>query len=75
MDQVIDNNNWEWVAAKWKKFHSKIKKAWNKLTDDELMEINGSREILAGKIQEKYNVSNEEANHQIDAWANQLKFK
>ena len=46
---------------------------WGKLTDDELMQVNGNREILEGKIQEKYGITKQEANKQIDEWANKLK--
>ena len=42
-------------------------------TDDELLEVNGNRDILAGKIQEKYGIAKEHANKQIDKWADGLK--
>ena len=64
---------WEQLAGKWKQFGGEVKKQWGKLTDDELMQINGSRDVLAGKLQEKYGIAKEEANKQIDEWANKLK--
>jgi len=67
------NNQWEQIAGKWKQFGGEVKKKWGKLTDDELMQINGSRDILAGKLQEKYGLAKEQANKQIDDWANKLK--
>jgi len=67
------NNHWDQIAGKWKQFGGEIKKQWGQLTDDELMEINGRRDILAGKIQEKYGIAKEAANKQIDEWANKLK--
>jgi uncharacterized protein YjbJ (UPF0337 family) len=42
-------------------------------TDDDLMQINGNRDILAGKIQEKYGIAKEEADRQVDEWAAKLK--
>jgi uncharacterized protein YjbJ (UPF0337 family) len=66
-------NQWEQVAGKWKQFSGEVKKQWGKLTDDELLQINGSRDILAGKLQEKYGLAKEQANRQIDEWANKLK--
>jgi uncharacterized protein YjbJ (UPF0337 family) len=65
---------WDQIAGKWKQATGEVKKQWGDLTDDELMEINGNRDILAGKIQERYGVAKEEANRQIDEWANKLKF-
>ena len=66
-------NQWEQVAGKWKQFSGEVKKQWGKLTDDELMQINGNRDILAGKLQEKYGIAKEQANKQIDEWASKLK--
>lgn len=65
--------NWDNIAGKWKQFTGEVKKQWGKLTDDELLEINGDREILAGRIQEKYGIAKEQADRQIDKWADKLK--
>jgi len=70
---MAENAQWEQIAGKWKQFSGDIKKKWGKLTDDELLQINGSRDILAGKIQEKYGIAKEQANAQIDEWAEELK--
>ena len=70
---MAQSNNWDKVGGKWKQFVGEVKKQWGDLTDDELLEINGNREILAGKIQEKYGVTKDEANKQIDEWAEKLK--
>ena len=65
--------NWDQMAGKWKQVTGEAKKKWGKLTDDELMQTNGNRDILAGKIQEKYGITREEAHKQIDEWADKLK--
>ena len=70
---MTQTNHWEKVAGRWKQFGGAVKKNWGKLTDDELTEINGRRDVLAGKIQEKYGIAKEAANKQIDEWANKLK--
>ncbi len=61
------------MLVKWKQVRGEAKKKWGKLTDDELMQIDGNRDILAGKIQEKYGIAKEEAHKQIDEWAAKLK--
>ena len=66
--------NWDSITGKWKQYTGAVKKQWGKLTDDELLEIDGNRDILAGKIQEKYGIAKEDANSQIDKWADELKF-
>ena len=65
---------WDQIAGKWKQVSGEAKKQWGDLTDDELMEINGNRDILAGKIQEKYGLAKEDVNRQIDEWAGKLKY-
>ncbi|MBZ0283840.1 MAG: CsbD family protein [Anaerolineae bacterium] len=70
---MATSTNWDKVGGKWKQFIGEVKKQWGDLTDDEVMEINGNRDILAGKIQEKYGIAKDEANKQIDQWAEKLK--
>ena len=65
---------WDQIAGGWKQVKGEARKQWGKLTDDDLEVIRGEREKLAGKIQERYGVAKEEANRQIDDWANRLKF-
>jgi len=45
-----------------------VKEKWGELTDDELDQIEGRRERLAGKIQERYGITLEEAQKQVDDW-------
>lgn len=43
----------------------KIKQQWGKLTDDEIDEMEGNAEILAGKLQQRYGLSREDAERQV----------
>jgi uncharacterized protein YjbJ (UPF0337 family) len=54
------------LAGKWKQLRGEIKKTWGDLTDDELDMIEGQRDKLAGKLQEKYGWSRENADREID---------
>lgn len=72
-EEMTVTKNWNEIASRWTRFSRDIKKNWGDLTDDDIMQINGRREILAAKIHEKYGVAVEEANKQIDAWAGKLK--
>lgn len=65
--------NWDIISGKWKQLSGDIKQKWGDLTDDELLEAAGNRDKLAGKIQERYGITKEEANQQIDDWADKLK--
>ncbi|WP_333829292.1 CsbD family protein [Pararhodobacter sp.] len=60
--------NWDQVQGKWKQAKGSAKQQWGKLTDDELTQIEGSRDKLVGKVQEKYGIAKEEAEKQVDEW-------
>ena len=46
----------------------KIKAKWGKLTADDLTAINGRREELEGKIQQRYGLAKDQARKEIDDW-------
>ncbi len=58
------------LIGKWKQMKGRAKQQWGKLTDDDLDRIEGSRDELAGLIQERYGKSREEAEKEVDAWYN-----
>jgi len=53
------------AAGKWQQAKGKLKQQWGKLTDDDLTVLEGRRDQLAGKIQERYGIAKEEAERQI----------
>ena len=57
--------NWDQVEGNWKQFKGKVKQQWGKLTDDHLDVIAGNRDELAGRVQEAYGISKDEAEKQI----------
>ena len=65
---------WNRIQGNWKQIAGSVKLEWGKLTDDDLAQADGEREKLAGKIQDRYGITQDEANKQIDNWANKLKF-
>ena len=60
--------NWDTIEGQWKQFKGRAKQTWSKLTDDDLANLNGKREQLLGKIQERYGMKKDEAERQIDDW-------
>ena len=49
----------------WKQMKGKVKEKWGNLTDDDLTAIEGSRDQLAGRIQQRYGIAKEEAEKQV----------
>lgn len=60
--------DWDRIAGNWKKFTGSAKAQWGKLTDDDLMKINGQREQLEGKIQEHYGYGKDQIREEVDTW-------
>jgi len=58
--------NWEEIAGKWKQSLGVVKEKWGKLTDDDLTAINGRKDQLVGKIQERYGIAKNVAEKQVD---------
>src|SRR5260221_14599086 len=63
-----DTEHWDAIKANLVDFRRNVKQQWPMLTDDEIFELHGSRELLAAKIQERYAVKKDAANRQIDEW-------
>ncbi|MEO8278706.1 MAG: CsbD family protein [Ideonella sp.] len=62
--------NWDRIEGNWKQIKGKAKVQWGKLTDDDLDIVAGKRQELAGRIQERYGVTKDEAEKQVDSWGN-----
>ena len=58
------------VEGNWKDMKGKIKEKWGKLTDDDLTVINGKREQLEGRIQQRYGYAKDQAKKDVDDWYN-----
>jgi uncharacterized protein YjbJ (UPF0337 family) len=58
----------------WKQVKGKVKEKWGKLTDDELDKMNGRRDQLEGKIQERYGIAKDQATKDVDDWYNSIKW-
>ena len=59
------------AAGNFKQLKGKIKQQWGKLTDDEIDQMEGSAEILVGKLQERYGLDRNEAERQAREFRSQ----
>lgn len=60
--------SWDTVKGNWKQMTGAIKEQWGKLTDDDMTIIEGRRDQLVGRIQERYGVAKDEAEAQVKRW-------
>ncbi len=60
--------NWDEIEGKWKQMKGSIREKWGKLTDDDLEAIGGKKDQFIGKLQERYGMSRDQAEKDLDAW-------
>jgi uncharacterized protein YjbJ (UPF0337 family) len=60
--------DWNRIQGNWKQAKGEIKEKWGKLTDDDLIQIDGQREQLEGIIQQRYGLSKDLVRDDVDAW-------
>ena len=58
--------NWDQVEGNWKQMKGAVKQKWGKLTEDDLTAAKGRAEILVGQLQQRYGMTKEEAQRQMD---------
>lgn len=55
------------LSGKWKQLKGNARTWWGKITDNEWEEIAGRKDVLVGKLQEKYGWSKSEAENEVDS--------
>jgi uncharacterized protein YjbJ (UPF0337 family) len=56
------------LKGQWKQLQGRVRKQWARLTDDDIGQIRGDRDVLLGKLQEYYGKSRDEAERELDTW-------
>ncbi|TNV16396.1 CsbD family protein [Buttiauxella sp. B2] len=56
------------IGGNWKQFKGTVKEKWGKLTDDDMTVIEGKRDQLVGKIQERYGYAKDQAEKEVVDW-------
>ncbi|MCO6441697.1 MAG: general stress protein CsbD [Nitrococcus mobilis] len=56
---------WDTVQGDWQRHVGQIRILWSKLTEDELQQINGRRDMLIDKIHERYQLPKDAVEEQV----------
>ncbi|KIH76415.1 Uncharacterized conserved protein YjbJ, UPF0337 family [Geoalkalibacter ferrihydriticus] len=62
----------EELRARWHQLRGLAREFWGELTGDDVNFIGGQRELLVGKLEEKYGMSREEAEKQVEEFFNSV---
>jgi uncharacterized protein YjbJ (UPF0337 family) len=58
--------NWDQIAGEWREAKGKLRAQWGKLTDDDLEAIAGRKDVLIGRLQQRYGHKKDEAERDVD---------
>jgi uncharacterized protein YjbJ (UPF0337 family) len=58
--------NTDQMKGNWKQLIGQAKEKWGRLTDDDWQIVQGQRDQLVGRIQERYGIARDEAQRQVD---------
>ncbi len=60
--------NWDQIAGEWKEAKGKLRSKWAKLTDDDLEAIAGKKDVLVGRLQQRYGQKKNDAERDVDSF-------
>jgi uncharacterized protein YjbJ (UPF0337 family) len=60
--------DWDRIEGNWKQAKGQVREKWAQLTDNDLEQVNGRRDQLEGKIQERYGIAKDRVRLEVDAW-------
>jgi uncharacterized protein YjbJ (UPF0337 family) len=60
--------NEDTLKGQWNQVKGQLRKQWGRLTNDDIDQIKGDRDILLGKLQEYYGKSREENEREVERW-------
>ena len=64
--------NWDRIEGNWKQYKGKARQKWGELTNDDLDVVKGKKDQLIGRLQERKGIARDEAEREVDAWAQEL---
>lgn len=64
--------NKDTIKGQWSQVKGSAKEKWGELTDNDLTRIDGQREQLLGRIQERYGIAKDEAERQVSEFESTL---
>jgi uncharacterized protein YjbJ (UPF0337 family) len=64
--------NQDIFEGKWKQFKGDVKQWWGDLTDDDIQQVEGSRDKLVGKLQERYGWTRDKAEREVNERFNEF---
>jgi uncharacterized protein YjbJ (UPF0337 family) len=61
--------DWNLIQGAWDQCKGYVKKTWGRLTQDDMMVVEGKKDVLLGKLKERYGYTHEEAELEVYKFA------
>ena len=65
---------WKQVERNWTEYRDRVQDRWDELTRDELDQIGGSYNDLVGKLQEKYGITQQQAERELEEFQSTVRY-
>lgn len=56
------------LEGSWNQIKASVREKFSKLTDQDLQQISGKKDVLIAKLQERYGYNREQAQKELDNW-------
>lgn len=63
---------WDEIEANWMQLSDKVRGTWSMLSDEDYARIAGQRDMLLAAIQNRYGVTKDEAERELDVFERSL---
>lgn len=60
------------IKGNWKELKGTLRQKWGKLTDDDLEQVAGRKDVLIGRLQALYGRAKDEAEREVDEWISSI---
>jgi uncharacterized protein YjbJ (UPF0337 family) len=60
--------NEDTLKGQWNQLKGSLKQQWGRLTDDDIAQLDGTKDKIIGKLQERYGIARDEAEREWDHW-------
>src|SRR5271170_5994820 len=64
--------NVDQLEGRWKQLTGQVRQKWGHLTDSDIQVIAGKRDVLIGRVQERYGLAKEKATAEVDGFLKTL---
>lgn len=65
-------NDWKEMSADWAELRVRVSERWVKLSVEDLDHVAGDRGVLLGRLEERYGLSSEQADHAVTSFVERL---